>query len=227
MDPWFGAVNEVTIALLERAGYRVVVPKGQTCCGALAAHEGVADGAARMAAVNAEAFAAVDYVVSNAAGCSAHLSEYSNWGASDVEERAIDALRLIAEAIADGKLPTVEPTGERVAVHDPCHHRHALRMVDEPRMIVRAAGAEPIDVDPSGMCCGAAGIYSILRPETAATLGRTKALEVKASQCSVVVSANPGCEIQLRSHLGGQVRLAHPLEVYAEAVGVGVSPRSR
>ncbi len=221
MDSWFGDVHYATIGLLEMAGYRVVVPEGQTCCGALAAHEGAADDALRMAAVNDEAFAEVDFVVSNAAGCSAHLAGYGHWRASAVEERSVDALRLVAEAIADGRLPTLEPTGERVAVQDPCHHRHALRMVSEPRLILRAAGYEPIDVDPAGMCCGAAGAYSLLRPETSAALGSAKAGEVSATGCSIVATANPGCEMQLRGHLGDEVRVAHPLELYAEVLATG------
>ncbi len=223
MDPWFGNVHHATIGLLEMAGYRVVVPKGQTCCGALAAHEGAADDALRMAAVNGKAFAEVDLVVSNAAGCSAHLAEYGHWEAPAVQERSVDALRLVADAITDGRLPTVDPTGERVAVHDPCHHRHALRMVSAPRVILRAAGYEPIDIDPAGMCCGAAGAYSLLRPETSAALGSAKAKEVSATGCSTVATANPGCEMQLRGHLGDEVRVAHPLELYAEVLAV--SPR--
>ncbi|MEE9299323.1 MAG: (Fe-S)-binding protein [Acidimicrobiia bacterium] len=220
MDPWFGPVHEATIALLEKAGHRVVVPAGQTCCGALAAHEGAAEDAERMAQVNAGAFADVDVVVSNAAGCSSHLVGYSHWGQPDVGEKADDVLRLIAAAVGDGRLPALDPSGDRVAIHDPCHHRHALRMTAEPRIVLRAAGYEPIDVDPAGMCCGAAGVYSVLHPETSSRLGGAKAAEVAATGCSVVASANPGCEMQLRAHLGEGVRVAHPLELYAEALGV-------
>jgi glycolate oxidase iron-sulfur subunit len=218
MDPWFGGVHDATISLLEAAGYRVIVPEAQTCCGALAAHEGAADDAARMAAVNALAFASVDHVVANAAGCSAHLAGYSHWGAPEVADRAVDALQLVAAAIADGRLPRLESISERVAVQDPCHHRHGLRLSDEPRTILLAAGYEPVDVDPTGMCCGAAGVYSVLRPETSVELGRAKAAEVEATGCSMVASANPGCEMQLRSHVSSSIRIAHPLELYAEAM---------
>ena len=220
MDPWFGGVHDATITLLEAAGYRVVVPNSQTCCGALAAHEGAADDAARMAAINARVFAAVDHVVANAAGCSAHLAGYAHWGAPEVADRAVDALQLVAAAISDGRLPTLEPTAERVGVQDPCHHRHGLRVTDEPRAVLFAAGYRPVDVDPAGMCCGAAGVYSVLRPETSAELGKAKASEVEAIDCSIVASANPGCEMQLRSHVDVSIRVAHPLELYAEAVAL-------
>jgi glycolate oxidase iron-sulfur subunit len=218
MDPWFPDVHRATIRLLTAAGYRVVVPRDQTCCGALAAHDGAADEAARMAKVNAAAFAGVDLVVSNAAGCSAHLAAYGDWGAESVEQRAVDAVALVAKAIGEGRLPVLAPGRGSVAIQDPCHHRHALRMTEEPRVVLRAAGYEVREVDPAGMCCGAAGIYSILRPETADQLGARKAAEVMATGAPVVASANPGCEIQLRAHLDGTVRVAHPLELYAEAV---------
>jgi len=220
MDPWFGGVHDATIKLLEAAGYRVVVPRSQTCCGALAAHEGAADDAARMATANALAFASFDHVSANAAGCSAHLAGYAHWGAPEVADRAVDAIRLVAAAISDGRLPRLGSTSERVAVHDPCHHRHGLRMTDEPRTVLLAAGYELVDIDPAGMCCGAAGVYSVLRPETSTELGRAKAAEVSATDCTIVASANPGCEMQLRSHVGQGIRIAHPLELYAEAIAL-------
>lgn len=220
MDPWFPEVHRATVRLLTAAGYRVVVPEAQTCCGALAAHDGAADEAARLAELNTAAFAAVDLVVSNAAGCSAHLASYGDWAADGVsiEGRVVDAVALVAMAISEGRLPVLAMGRGPVAVQDPCHHRHALRMTEEPRAVLRAAGYEVREVDPAGMCCGAAGIYSILRPETARQLGSNKAAEVVATGAPVVASANPGCEIQLRAHLPETVRVAHPLELYVEAM---------
>ena len=220
MEPWFGGVHEATIGLLTAAGHRVVVPEGQTCCGALAAHDGAADDAAALAGRNAAAFAGVDLVVANAAGCSAHLRSYGHLTehGDEVEARAVDALVLVARAIADGRLPSLPPGRGPVAVQDPCHHRHALRMTAEPRQILVAAGYAPRDVDPSGMCCGAAGVYAVVRPATADELGRRKAAQIATIGTDLVASANPGCEIQLRSHLPDGVRVAHPLELYWEAL---------
>jgi glycolate oxidase iron-sulfur subunit len=94
-----------------------------------------------------------------------------------------------------------------------------MRMTAEPRRVLHAAGYEVREVDPAGMCCGAAGVYSVLRPDTAELLGARKAEEVSATGADLVASANPGCEMQLRAHLNGRVRVAHPLEIYAEAFG--------
>jgi glycolate oxidase iron-sulfur subunit len=219
MDRWFPDVNAATVAVLERAGYRVVVPEDQGCCGALAAHDGAAGDTVGMVAVNVAAFEGCEVVAANAAGCSAHLVGADHWGAPDLAAKSTDVLRLIASAIGDGRLPSVEPTGERVGVQDPCHHRHAQRMIEEPRVILRAAGYEPVDVDPAGMCCGAAGVWSVSHPDESARLGSAKADEIGRIGVEVVASANPGCEMQLRSHAKG-VRITHPIELYAEALGL-------
>ena len=214
MDPWFGGVHRALIAVLTAAKYRVVVPEGQTCCGALATHEGEAAAAERMAVVNRAAFAGVDLVVVDAAGCSAHLVGHG------IGVPVEDAVVIVARLLDEGRLPRVPPTGTRVAVQDPCHHRHAQRIVSAPRTIAAAAGYTPLDLDPDAMCCGAAGLYSVAQPEASGRLGRAKADQAAALDVDLVVSANPGCEIQLRSHLAAGIRVAHPVEVYAAAVGL-------
>jgi glycolate oxidase iron-sulfur subunit len=218
MDQWFGPVHDATVALLERAGFRVEVPENQTCCGALAAHDGHAGVARRLAAQNVAAFARADVVVINAAGCSAHVKEYGHLtsGGNELASRTQDVTELVAALIAEGSLPTLPPTGERVAIQDPCHLRHAQRIMAAPRSILRAAGLEPVEIDPDGLCCGAAGIYSLLRPAASADLGRLKAAQVEATGVAAVASANPGCEMQLRANLGPNSTVAHPVEWYHE-----------
>lgn len=219
MDPWFGEVHTATIDVLRHAGYDVVVPSDQTCCGALAAHDGAADEARRLAARNVAAFAAVDLVVVNSAGCGAHMKDYGHWAAAagaGLAEKTRDITEVVAEAIDDQRLPTFDTPRGPVAMQDPCHLRHAQRITSAPRQVVAAAGYTPVEIDPAGMCCGAAGMYSVVHPDTSAELGRRKAAQVVASAAAIVSSANPGCEMQLRSHLGEGHRVAHPVELYAE-----------
>ncbi len=221
MEPWFGPVHEATVGVLRRAGYVVEAPTGQTCCGALAAHDGAAGPARNLAAVNVAAFEGYDLVVVNSAGCGAHLKDYGNWGGTDLAEATRDVTEVVAGLIAAGDLPTLPPNGERVAVQDPCHLAHAQRISEEPRKILEAAGYETVDVDPNGWCCGAAGAYVLLHSETAGELGALKAEQVEETGARVVASANPGCEMQLRSHLAGGYRVAHPIELYWEALRAG------
>lgn len=218
MDPWFGPVRTATIEVLRRGGYTVEIPRGQTCCGALAAHDGDGEGAKRLARTNVSAFADADLIVVDSAGCGAHLKEYGHWAVDGdiVASRVRDVTETVAELIEAGALPRFEPTGTSVAVQDPCHLRHAQRIVEAPRSILSAAGYTPVEIDPVGMCCGAAGVYSVLHPATSAELGERKAEQVRASGAAIVASANPGCEMQLRAHAVKSYRVAHPVELYWE-----------
>jgi glycolate oxidase iron-sulfur subunit len=219
MEPWFGSVNRAAAALLSRAGYQVVWPESQTCCGALAAHDGAMPEATRLLEKNVAAFSGLDLVVATAAGCSAHLKDCGHLnGGADLAGRAADITEVVARLISEARLPRLAADRGPVAIQDPCHLRHAQRIVAAPRTIVEAAGYTPVEIDPDGLCCGAAGIYSILRPAASAELGRRKADQVRASVSTVVASSNPGCEMQLRAHLEDWYRVAHPIELYWEAL---------
>ena len=85
-------------------------------------------------------------------------------------------------------------------------------------MILRAIGYEPTEIDPAGMCCGASGVYSLLRPDTSTKRGRRKAEQIPADRARLVASANPGCEMQLRNHVDWDYRLSHPVEINVGAI---------
>ncbi len=220
MDQWFAGVHEATVEVLARSGYDVVVPENQTCCGALAAHDGWVDDARSMAKVNVVAFESADLIVVDSAGCGAHMKEYDNWvdGGEATAKLVRDITEVVAEAIESGLLPTLPPADRSVAVQDPCHLRHVQRIVDQPRRILTAAGLTVVEIDETGRCCGAAGLFSVLEPDISSLLGIAKADLVNGSGATVVSSANPGCEMQLRSYLGEGFRVAHPVELYAEAL---------
>lgn len=220
MDPWFASVHEATIEVLRAGGYRVVVPETQTCCGALAAHDGAAAEAKRLAEINLDAFGDAGVVVVDAAGCGAHLRDYEHWvaGGEILGSRVRDVTEVVAELLADGALPTSSIDRGPVAIQDPCHLRHAQRIVDAPRAVLRAAGHQPVEIDEDALCCGAAGIYTLLHADASAELGRRKAEQVRVTGVSIVASANPGCEMQLRTYLGSDYRIAHPVELYWESI---------
>lgn len=219
-DEWFRPVNHAAIELLEMAGFRVEVPVAQTCCGALAAHDGKAVEARSLAARNVPIFSGYDQVVVTSAGCSAHMREYRHWAddGEQVGERAVDVTVAVARAIEAGLLPSMAPGLGRVAIQDPCHLRHAQRVTAEPRLILEAGGYEVVEIDPAGMCCGAAGLYTLLQPEASQELGNRKADQIRSTGVSRVASANPGCEMQIRSALGAGFEIAHPIEWYIRAV---------
>ncbi len=219
-DQWFRPVNQAAIDLLEMAGHRVEVPKAQTCCGALAAHDGKAKEAHQMATVNVAAFTGYDLVVATGAGCSAHLGGYEHWDGNgeSVGEVSVDVTVAVARAIDDGRLPQLDTPRGQIAIQDPCHLRHAQGVIREPRRILEAAGYEVVESDEVAFCCGAAGLYTILQPEASAQLGNQKADQIRSTGVTRVASANPGCEMQLRSYLEDDYEIAHPIEWYLAAL---------
>jgi glycolate oxidase iron-sulfur subunit len=222
-DRWFRAVNRATIRVLARNGWRVVVPRSQVCCGALPAHYGHLETARRLAERNLRAFAGADAVVSNSAGCGAHLEDVGELLGLD-EARAFSIrVRDVMELLADEGVepPTAGAGVDRVAYHDACHALRAQHIRTQPRAVLRTIpGLEVVDLPDADVCCGAAGLYNVLQPELSSELRRRKAESVAATGAGVVASANPGCTIQLAAGLreiGAGVDLVHPVELLERA----------
>ena len=218
-DAWFSDIHKATIEVLVAAGYRVDAPSSQTCCGALAAHDGYIGAADGMADENRASLRDVDVIIVDVAGCGAHLKGDPEFG-----HKVRDISEVVAAAIEDGRLPTLPANGEKVAVQDPCHLEHGQGIIDEPRVVLRAAGYEVLDADLGGLCCGAAGTYLIDHPDTSDELGRRKAASVVATGAVLVSSANAGCEMQLRRFLDAGYDVRHPVELYARRLS---SPQSQ
>jgi glycolate oxidase iron-sulfur subunit len=214
-DRWFRQVSLATIRVLARNGWQVVVPRDQTCCGALAAHNGHLATARKLARTNASAFASVDHVVVNAAGCGAHMQAYG-----DLLEGADLPVRDVMEFLHDeGVVGDAGSLQEltRVAYHDACHALRAQGIHDQPRELLGAIGnLELVEIANGDRCCGAAGIYNVTEPEMSDRLMREKAEAVASTGASVVASGNPGCTMQLIAglrELGADVSIVHPIEL--------------
>ncbi len=232
----YGDVHEATSLLLSRAGIEVVVPRGQVCCGALHSHAGEHAGAVDLAKRNVEAFerADVDVIVVNAAGCGAHLKAYGTLLASEpawraraeaIASKARDLSEVLVEHI--GTVP-LGPLSLRVTYQDPCHLAHAQGIRAEPRALLRRIpGLELVEMREADRCCGSAGIYNAVQPEYATRLLDAKMADVAETRPQAIVTANPGCVLQLRygaERAGLDVpvyHLAELLELSARAADQG------
>ena len=218
-DRWFRRVNLATIRVLARNGWRVLVPPDQTCCGALAAHNGRLGTARKLARRNASVFASAEDVVVNAAGCGAHMQAYG-----DLVEGTALPVRDVMEFLHRKGLvgdASALPDRTRVAYHDACHALRAQGIHDQPRELLGAIGnLELVEIPNGDRCCGAAGIYNVTEPEMSGRLMREKAEAVVSTGAAVVASGNPGCTMQLVTGLretGADVRVVHPIEILDEA----------
>ena len=213
----FPEVNRATAGLLARAGYRVVVPPAQRCCGALHLHWGDRAGARSLARANLAALAEADWVVTNAAGCGATLREYGHLlgepGAIALARRVRDVSELLADALPGPR----QPLPLRVTYHEPCHLAHGQGVRVAPRRLLQAIpGLELVELQEADLCCGSAGVYNLLEPGIASRLLERKLDRIAASGATVVASGNPGCLLQLRVGLaqrGLPIRACHPVEL--------------
>jgi glycolate oxidase iron-sulfur subunit len=237
-DVVFRAHNLATLRLLTRNGYEVAIPPAQRCCGALHAHAGDPERARALARANIAVFeaAGVETVVVNAAGCGAHLRNYGHLLRGDPawHERAAAFARAVADVTAVlARRPlagTLGPLPMRVAYHDPCHLAHGQKVRSEPRALLRAIpGLELTDLRESEMCCGSAGIYNLTEPEMARRLLARKVGHLQATGAEAVVTANPGCILQIAAGLrerGVPMRVLHIVEVLDAAYAAAEGPRS-
>jgi glycolate oxidase iron-sulfur subunit len=227
-DAVFPETNRATAALLVRAGVRVVVPPAQGCCGALAAHLGAGRRADALGRATIRALDArrPDWVVTNAAGCGAHLRGYGHHfadepAAAGIAGRARDALDLLAEL---GLPPPRRSLDVRVAVHDPCHLAHGQGVREPVRALLAAVpGVRLVELPEADVCCGSAGTYNLTERTMARRLLARKLDRIAATGADVVAAANPGCLLQIRAGAiarGLRVRVEHPVDVLAAAHGV-------
>jgi glycolate oxidase iron-sulfur subunit len=231
---YFPEVNQATLRVLAAEGCEVVVPPALGCCGALSLHAG-RDGEARRfarAAIAALEQTGADVIAVNSAGCGSSMKEWGHLFANDLawaeRARAIAAkVKDVSELLA-GQPAVAErhPVRLRVAYHDACHLAHAQRIRAEPRALLAAIpGLELVELD-SDTCCGSAGVHNLLEPESAREIGERKADSVLAAAPDLLVSANPGCTLQIQMLLrerGRDVRTAHPIEVLDASIR-GVQP---
>jgi glycolate oxidase iron-sulfur subunit len=218
----FPEVNRATALLLAHAGYRVVTPRAQVCCGALHLHWGDRDGARRLARANLAPFEGVDWIVTNAAGCGAALRDYGHLLGDRAAHRLADRARDVSELLAAALPEPRHPVPLAVTYHDPCHLAHGQRVREAPRTLLRAIpGLRLVELADSDVCCGSAGVYNLLEPEVAGALLARKLARVAETGAEVVASGNPGCLLQLRMGLaarGLRVRAHHPVELLAWSV---------
>lgn len=226
----FHDVNAATARVLAAEGCEVIIPRDQGCCGALMVHAGVEDQALDFARKLIDVFerANVDTIVINAAGCGSTMKEYGYLLRNDPKyaERA-KALAAKCKDVSE-VLAELEPRAPRhplplrVAYHDSCHLQHAQAIRIQPRKVLKTIPQlQLLEIPESAVCCGSAGIYNLVEPETARELGDRKVQNCLSTRPDMVVSANPGCLMQIGSGIkraGKSVPVVHMIEVMDAAI---------
>jgi glycolate oxidase iron-sulfur subunit len=228
----FSKLNEATIRVLTANGCEVVVPGGQLCCGALAAHAGIRKTARELARKNTKAFGSgeFDAILTNAAGCGSTLKEYDRLfspaepehaGALSFRNKVRDVTEFLAEFGLSAKM---KPVAARVTYQDSCHLLHGQKIREAPRQLLRAIpGVDFVELPFSDICCGSAGVYNVTQTQASLELLAEKMECAKKTRAQVITTANPGCLLQMRAgaeiHSTGQ-EVLHVIELLDRALNV-------
>jgi glycolate oxidase iron-sulfur subunit len=214
-------LDRATIRVLQRAGYTVNNPSRQGCCGALHAHGGDLKRALELSKANIEAFEGTEGdIVVNSAGCGAMLKDYAHHHRNDrdwsARATAFSArVRDLTEILAPDDLDVARPLDATVVYQDACHLLHAQRISRQPRdLLRRIPGTKLVEIGEAGLCCGSAGVYNLTNPRQSRELRDRKLQNITAVEPTLVVTANPGCLLQLRN---GSVAVKHIAEVLDDA----------
>jgi glycolate oxidase iron-sulfur subunit len=223
----FHDVNRDTVRLLSLAGWDVLVPRGQGCCGALELHAGrVAEFRQRAEALAAALPDDVDYVVTNAAGCGSAMRDYAHWLPNSAAARLGARTRDVTELLVDADLP-LSRLPVTVTYHDACHLAHGQQVRSAPRALLRRIpDLRLIELPDSDLCCGSAGVYNILEPEMADRLLDLKLARIRETRARVVVAGNPGCLMQIAKGArtaGLDLEIVHPVTVLAWSAKVNAT----
>ncbi len=228
-EAFLGQVNAATVRVLQRNGYEVHFPPGQTCCGAAQLHVGEQELARRLARQNIDAFGSdgFDAVINNAGGCGALLKEYGEILQDDpayaqparaFAGKVQDITEFLATHLSRPPRGTV---AARVTYSDSCHLRNAQKVVRPPReLIAQVPGTQFVELASPDRCCGSAGVYNITHPEIADDILDVRMADIAATGADTVVVTNTGCHMQLlygvrRANL--QARVIHLVELLDES----------
>ncbi len=224
----FAELNRATVRVLTRNGIEVCIPKAQSCCGALHAHAGWVELARAQARKNIDAMLSPEFdaIVTNAAGCGATMKDYASLLEHDPDyaERArefVVKVRDITEYL--DQVGLVEPKrklGKRVTYSDPCHLAHAQGIRKAPRALLKAIGAEVVEMPRADTCCGSAGVYNVVQNEISMQILDEKMEFVEMVEPQIIATANVGCMLQLAAgakRKGLKAEVVHVVELLDRA----------
>ena len=202
-------------ALLRRAGYEVVFPRRQVCCGQPAFNSGHHAAARRVAKTFVRAFSRELPIVIPSGSCATMASHYLP---ELVGVEPFDVWELSAFLVHAGFRPLPRNAGRRVAYHDSCHMLRELHISAEPRRLLGGSGAELVPFARPDLCCGFGGTFSVRQPEVSLAMADDK---LAGADGAAIVTADPGCLMHLRGRaekVGSPVRVVHLASALARGV---------
>ena len=197
MNTLFADTTRCSISSLQRLGFEVVIPRKIVCCGAPQVSLGELDQAKAMARHNLAAFEGLDYIITDCAACGAELKHYhellDDKEVASFSSRVRDYAEFVAPLLPEMPKLDIGP----VTYHAPCHLAHAQGVCAPPKQLLRDLCVEYRELAEHDRCCGSAGVYWMTHPEISDNSQARKIANIRASGATTVVTANPGCLLQI------------------------------
>jgi glycolate dehydrogenase iron-sulfur subunit len=229
MTLMYPEVSRQTVRVLAHQGFEVVTPKQAKCCGAPHLSEGDRQSARELALFNLDLFLAqdVDYIVTDCAGCGAALKEYEELLEEAAEHEKLarfrGKVRDISEFLSEVGLRSagLKPVNRSVTYHEPCHLCHAQGISRQPRELLgQIPGVELREMNEASWCCGSAATWGLKFSKESRQVLDRKLENVKQTGAEILVTANPGCQLQLAwgaREAGLKQEVRHLMELLGEA----------
>lgn len=213
-----------TIEVLEAMGVEVTVPRDQTCCGQPALNSGFPTEAGRVLGRTLESLDGAEAVVTLAGSCAAMIAHHAVplLGPTTADRAGVRNLWEFTQFVAafgEGLDLELDAT---ITYHDGCHMTRLLGERTAPRQVLsRIRGLRLVEMCDSETCCGFGGTFSAKFPELSVAMADVKLDNADVAEVQYVVSADPGCLMQLQTRAdatGRAVRTRHIAEIVRDAL---------
>ncbi|MGI6684059.1 MAG: (Fe-S)-binding protein [Bacillota bacterium] len=223
-------VGEALVHVLKTNNVEVIIPGKQHCCGMPTSASGDMKTARIMAEENIKVFSAlnVDYIIFTCGSCGLAWKEYPEL----FEEGS--KLRVQAEALATKVKDITElvllldytkhlgSLSGKVTYHDPCHLKNGLKVVDQPRDILKSIPGMEFTDNPNGLCCGSGGSFSLKHYELSRKITERCVNKLMQTGGEIVATGCMACRMQIEDTVtrnGHPLEVRHTIELLAESYG--------
>lgn len=205
--PW---AVDAAITLLRGAGWEVIVPKEQGCCGAPAINNGQWKLARKLAAKTVSIFDSlgVHVVTSPDATCAASMGhDYDNLfltssnppdGLNRFKGKVRPLDELVGDALDKGRYK-FHPLKVDVTMHDSCHAVHFGAGKRWRELLKAIPGLNLVEMKESALCCGFGGSYSVMHRRTSDRIAERKMDHARTTGADILLVTSPGCQIRMQS----------------------------
>ncbi len=213
------SIGFAAIRLLERAGCQVEVPRGQTCCGQPAYNSGDRGSARDLAVGILQAFRGYDYIVAPSGSCAGMLKHHLphlfdddpnlRAQANAVASRVFELVSFLTDVLGvrDAGADRLDGT---MTYHDGCSGLRELGIKQQPRDLLRAAGATMLEMAEPEICCGFGGTFCVKYPDISVRMVSDKTADIVATGADTVLAGDLGCLLNIAGRLRRQ---GHPTQV--------------